>query len=69
MPINNIMFTPNPGVLGFTHDVVCQAPKGAGNQLQTVYRGDASIQPNGSGYGAMMASRLYHGELVNNIGQ
>lgn len=67
--MSNIVISPNPGVQGYTHDVVCQAPKGATNQLQTVYHGDAKFSAAPSGYGAELSTRLYHGLLVNNIGQ
>lgn len=65
----NVIFTPNAGVQGYNHDVVCAAPKGASNQLQTVYRGDAIPVSAPSGYGAELVTRFYNGLLVNNIGQ
>lgn len=70
MPIStNVVMAPNPGVTGYVHDVVCQAAKGNSNQLFTCYHGDATITLPPSGYGSELATRLYHGLLVNNIGQ
>lgn len=65
----NVVFTPNPGVQGRVNDVVCAAPRGASNQLQTVYSGDSKPSSAPSGYGLELSTRLYNGILVNNIGQ
>lgn len=66
---NNVVFTPNPNVPGYVDSIVCGAPVGASNQLQTVYRADAKPSMAPSGYGSILATRYYHGLLVNNISQ
>lgn len=65
----NVVFTPNPGVQGFTHSVVCQAAKGNNNQLFSTYHGDATPSAAPSGYGLELSTRFYNGLLVNNISQ
>lgn len=67
--MTNVVFTPNPGVQGHVHSIVCQAAKGNSNQLFTIYTGDAQPSVAPSGYGSELATRFYNGLLVNNIGQ